>query len=560
MMAARWLAPVLAAVACASPATIPTPRFDNARATAVVDDRHDVARTPESRLFVADLYQFDGVVYRRLARSLELPRARRALGVNALDEVPDSTWFTNRIGARALAPEDVRAGPLTSDSPERHRPWTVRSTKIGGTSLGLIVKDARGVKYLVKFDGKTSPEIETATHVIVNRLLWAAGYNVPEDQIVWFLPDDLVVAPDATLKHPDGSDAGLLDRATLLRALDAIYHEPGGRIRALVSRWIDGKVIGGPPAEGVRDDDPNDRIPHELRRDLRGAYPIFAWLDHVDLQEGNFLDSWVTDPADQKRHNVKHYLIDFGKSLGAMASLAPDARRGHTYVFDLPDIAWTFVTLGATDRDWQHRAFPALRGIGMYDAATFDPGDWHPDSPAYVPMLNADPIDKFWGAKIVARFTRAQLAAAVAAGHLSDPRAAAYLVDTLVARQRATAAYWFARVNPLDGFALVATPDGDTLCFDDLAISAGLASAATTRYELAGFDFAGVRVGAPVARAATGARSCVPVPGLAPGWDHDAYTILRLATVRPGFTGETFVHAARAQDSGAASVIGVWRP
>jgi hypothetical protein len=43
---------------------------------------------------------------------------------------------------------------------------------------------------------------------------------------------------------------------------------------------------------------------------------MFAWLDHVDVKQHNSLDMWVTDPEEATRHYVKHYYIDFGKSLG----------------------------------------------------------------------------------------------------------------------------------------------------------------------------------------------------------------------------------------------------
>jgi hypothetical protein len=560
-MTARRARLALAVVAgCAAAPAVPSPRFANAPAVGVVDDRRDVATAPRGRRFLADVYHYDGVIQRRLDRGLELRRARRALGVNALDEVPDSTWFTHRIDARPMSPDEIRAGPLTADSPELHLPWTVRSSKVGGTSPGLIIKDGRGVKYLLKFDGQGNPEIETATHVIVNRLLWAAGYNVAEDQIVSFHLGDLVVAPDARRKRLDGGDDGPLDRAALDAVLAAVERAPGGRIRALASRWLEGTTLGGHPAEGVRDDDPNDRIPHELRRDLRGAYTVFAWLDHVDVQESNFLDAWVADPADPRRHYVKHYLLDFGKSLGAMATLMVDLRRGHTYVFDLADSAWTLVTLGWTDRAWQHRTAPPFRGVGLLDVELFAPGAWHPDSPAYVPFVLADRFDKFWGAKLVARFTAAQLRAAVDAGKLSDPRAVDFVVAALIARQRATAAYWFTQVNPLDQFTVAHTPGGPALCFEDLAIASGVAPAAATRYAIAGFDFDAERLGAPVELVADGARTCTPALALAPRWNRDGYTIIRVATARPGFTGETFVHLARAPGSGQPRVIGLWRP
>ncbi|HUJ59411.1 MAG TPA: hypothetical protein VLX92_12990 [Kofleriaceae bacterium] len=548
---------VVLATACGSPGALPPVRFANALPVAAVNDRRDVPTPPATREFFPSLYYFDGLLARRLPRALELPRAQRALGVSSIDEVPDSTWFTNRIGVRELTADEVRQGPLTADSPELHRPWTVRSTKPGGASVGFTIVDARGIKYLLKFDDKGSPEIETAIDVIVDRLLWAAGYNVAEDQVVYFRDEDLVLAPDATIKAPDGSNGGRLDRKELERRLALIDHGKDGRLRGLVSRWISGKTLGGHPSEGVRADDPNDRIRHELRRDLRGAYTIFAWLDHVDIQEGNFVDSWVTDPADPKRHYVRHFFIDFGRSMSAMALFQTDWRRGHTYLVDFADIARTFFTFGLLDRDWQHRPLDKRPYVGIFDAGTFEPGDWHPDWPSYVPFLTSDRFDKFWGAKIVARFTRAQIEAAVDAGQIHDAAARAYIVDTLVQRQRETIAYWFARVNPLDRFTAAATDAGTRVCFDDLAITNRLADAHATAYDVTAYSARGELLAprSSVAAYDTG-HTCAVVP-LA--LEADGYTIVRVVTARRAFAGETDVHLARTPDSGLPRVIGIWR-
>jgi len=326
-----------------------------------------------------------------------------------------------------------------------------------------------------------------------------------------------------------------------------------------VSRWIGGKTVGGHPGEGVRDDDPNDRIAHELRRDLRGAYAIFAWLDHVDIQEGNFVDSWVADAADPHRHYVRHYFIDFGRSLGAMAFFQWDWRRGHTYLVDFADIARTFLTLGLVDRDWQHRPLDPKPYVGVFDSGTFDPGSWHPDWPAYLPFVTADRYDKFWGAKIVARFTRAHIAAAVDAAQLHDSGARDYIIDTLLARRRETISYWFARVNPLDRFSAAATDAGVTVCFDDLAIEYGLADAVATEYAIAAYDWHGLPV-PPHAnvRASSTGHTCAVVP-LASRSDQDGYTIVRVVTARQAFAGETDVHVALDPKTGMPRVIGIWR-
>jgi hypothetical protein len=541
----------ISVAACATPA-VPGVRFVNAPPVTAVNDRRDVPAKPEDREFLMSLYHYEAIVQRPLDRTLALQPPRRALGVNALDEVPDSTWFTNRIGVRALTLDELTTGPLTIDSPELHKPWKIKSTKVGGGEVGFIIADARGEKFLLKFDSRGYPETETATHVIVGKLLWAFGFNVTEDFVVSLTRDDLVIAPDAVMTDQFG-DKHPLDRAELERGLALIEIGKDGQIRGMASRWLDGKPLGGHPAEGVRADDPNDRIPHELRRDLRGAYPVFAWLDHVDVQESNFIDMWVKDRRDPRLHYVTHYLIDFGKSFGVMATTGQDPRRGHAYVIDLAEMSRQLVTGGLLERPWDDRIAPKLRGVGSFEAASFDPGSWKIDYPVYAPFLISDRIDKFWGAKILMRFTREQLHAVVETGKLTDPRAVEYVTDTLVARQRATGAYWFARVNPLDRFAV----SDDQLCFDDLSVVYHLAEAATTRYQVTRFDRDARAVGEVSADVGAEGRTCVPI---ALTGDGDGYTMVRIETARPGFTGTTLVHLARTPTSGAPRVIGIWRP
>jgi hypothetical protein len=551
-MKRSWIPCALAASACAATSPpVPAVRFVNTPPVAVVNDRLDVPKQPASRAFYENLYHYDAVLQRRIVRALELAPPRRALGVNAYDEVPDSTWFTNRIGTHELSTEQLVVGPLTLDSPELHKPWTIKSTKSGTSDFGFLVTDARGEKFMIKFDAPGFAEQETATHVIVGRLLWACGFNVTEDFIVHLTGDDLVVAPDATISDELG-DKHPLTRAEIDRRLATLDRDADGRLRAMASRWLDGKTLGGHPSEGVRRDDPNDRIPHELRRDLRGAYSIFEWVDHVDVQESNFVDAWVKDRANPKLHYVRHYLIDFGKSLGVMATTGLDPRRGHAYVIDFADMARSLAEVGLVERSWEPRRTPRLRGVGLFDAATYDPGAWKNDYPVYAPFLRADRLDKFWGAKILIRFTRDQLHAVVETGQLSDPRAVEYVTDTLVARQRATAAYWFARVNPLDHFALTA----GQLCFDDLALVYGFSPATTTSYRATGYTRDAQAFGGAALRPDAAGHACVPVALAAQA---DGYTMIRIETFRPDFHRATIVHLARAPISNEPRVIGIWR-
>jgi hypothetical protein len=550
----RILATVVVAACASSAPTFPTARFANAPPVTIVDDRRDVPRAPAPRRHLRLLHNFDRHFWLPLDRAFSLPVHARALGTNSIDEVPDSTWFTNRIGAREVSPDELRVPASGPGNPERYTPWTIHGTKVGGQSVGFIISDTRGVRFLIKFDERGIPEVETAAHLIAGRLLWACGYNVTDDYIAYVRRSDLVLARDAVQEDVIGKQRRL-DLATVERALALIDIGADGRIRTMASHLLEGKALGGHPDRGMRYDDPNDRIPHERRRDLRGARPIFAWLDQVDVKEHQLLDVWVADRADPNRHYVKHYFLDYGKSLGAMTRIEANPRSGHEYIVDPEQLAASLFTLGGDRRPWEDRKMPMpeIVGLGEYGTA-FAPGDWKPAGPTYRPFVVADRLDNYWGAKLVMRFSREQLRAAVEAGRLSDPRAVDYLTNALVSRQRQTGAYWFWRVNPLDRFA--AYPE--RVCFDDLLLVHGFDPGAQTTYTVHPFDRRGRALDRPITVGAVrGGRTCAPLRAHAP--DDEGYTIVRVTTARPRFRGTTYVHVARDPENGAPRVIGLWR-
>ena len=130
----------------------------------------------------------------------------------------------------------------------------------------------------------------------------------------------------------------------------------------------DAAGIGPYAREGTRADDPNDRIPHEQRRSLRGQFPIFAWLNHTDMQEDNTLDTFDDG-------HVVHYLIDFGKALGVMGWGLKWKTVGYTYRFDLGLALKSLLTLGLWVRPWEGLEETGLRGIGLFDAEHYHPGE-----------------------------------------------------------------------------------------------------------------------------------------------------------------------------------------
>jgi hypothetical protein len=546
--------------ACASsPSPVGATRFANRAPVWVVDDRRHVAEKPAPNRYYPSLYHYDGHVYGRLDRWMAMTPKRRAGNVNSLDEVPDSTWFTNRVGVRDLEPDDISVGPNKSGSLAAHRPLVIKSSKSSGINVGFLVEDQRGIRYLLKLEKPGLPETETGADVVAQRLLWAAGYNVPEDYLVDLERGDLVVADDAVVELYNGR-AYKMKEDYLEEQLARVDRREDGRYRALLSRFVPGEPIGGHPREGVRPDDPNDLVAHELRRELRGLYPILAWLGLTDVKQDNFVDTYVADPELRGRRYVVHYLVDFDSALGAQGAAHNQIFIGQQHRVDLGDMAQSLASLSTHRRPFEgrERYVRRLRGVGIFESETFDPGKWKPYTPSYFPLLETDRFDGFWAAKIVARFTPAQIRAAVVEGRYRDPRAVDYLTRTLIERQRKTARYWFRRVNPLDRFSVQEEPGGVRVCFDDLAIVHRVASG-RTHYRIAGYDRASLPTGwrANVA-AASGGRTCVA--GVAPVRSREGYTILRIETHRTGLAlPATLVHLARHPRTGRLRLVGLRR-
>jgi hypothetical protein len=65
-----------------------------------------------------------------------------------------------------------------------------------------------------------------------------------------------------------------------------------------------------------------------------------------------------------------------------------------------------------------------------------------------------DRADAFWAARLIMRFDRPMLEAIVAEARFSEPAAARYLVDTLMARRAKIGAAYLDGVTPLDALAL----------------------------------------------------------------------------------------------------------
>ncbi|MEJ2151575.1 MAG: hypothetical protein P8Y29_01160 [Gemmatimonadota bacterium] len=110
------------------------------------------------------------------------------------DGVVNSTWFTHRNSVSPLSPDAVRRGPRRLEGPTD--PLTVTSIKAEGVTPGFNAKDATGARWIIKFDPPDMPELASGAEVVTTNLVWAAGYNTPENYIYSLDPDALVLDDD----------------------------------------------------------------------------------------------------------------------------------------------------------------------------------------------------------------------------------------------------------------------------------------------------------------------------------------------------------------------------
>lgn len=439
------------------PIPMPEPEFPNETITTYDEN---LAR-PTARFFHPSRF------IRRFGGDVALPAAN----INAYDEVPNSTWFTNRIGLFPMTPESAARGPQV-DPPCPDGPLCVTGAKTDGVTAGCKIKDEEGEVFLLKMDPAGYPGTTVRASIISGRILHAAGYNVPDEYVITFGPEDLAFAAEAKFRSQDGEEVPL--SADSLRDILGPPHTDDGRWIALASHFIKGTALGPFDYQGRRGDDPNDRIDHEDRRELRGLRVISAWLNHIDSKRDNTLDFYI-GPTDQGY--VKHYLIDFASTLGS-GGTGPHRKWGWEYGMDVPASTGRLLTIGFHESHWKSIERPwGLDEIGYMDNRGFDPAQWKPIRPNSA-FANLTDRDGYWAAKIITAFTDRHLAAIVAEAKYRDPAATEFMTRALAERRDMIGRYYFDRVPPLDFFST----REQALHFVDLGVERGLYDAERTRY------------------------------------------------------------------------------
>ena len=249
-----------------------------------------------------------------IAADLGSTELTEAHNVNTLDEVPDSSRFTNRHGVERTSIDELVRGPNTVDGPDMSVPWRVFRSKIGGLTPGFQIIDGRGDRYVIKFDPVGVPELSSAAEIIGTKLFYAMGYNTPENYIVSIDPEAGLTIEPGTILEDEFGDEEPLTRGFLRRRTRQVPRLPDGRIRVTASRYIPGRPIGPFRYYSTRTDDPNDVIEHENRRELRGLRLFAAWTNHDDTRAQNTQDSWVEEGGVPY---IRHFLMDFGSTFGS---------------------------------------------------------------------------------------------------------------------------------------------------------------------------------------------------------------------------------------------------
>jgi hypothetical protein len=395
----------------------------------------------------------------------------KAVNVNTIDEVPDSSWFTNRIGVRPMSDDEVVRGPDRVDRLSIDG-WPVVRDKGEGLQPGFRVADpASGKIYQIEFDPPANPEMATGAEIIGTEFYHAFGYNVVDVYLVEFDPAQATISPKATIMDLGGTRR-TFTRADLDDVLRRAARLPNGRYRALASRFADGSPLGHFRYYGTRPDDPNDIFLHEHRRELRGNAVFAAWLNHDDSRGLNSLD--MLETGDGRRY-VKHYMFDFGSIMGSGTAFAQTPRAGNEFILDWKQGFLTLATLGLYIRPWLLIDYPdAPPSVGRVEASAFNPERWKPEYPNPA-FRNLRDDDAYWAAKIVSKFSDATIRRIVEKARYSDPRATEYITQTLIARRDKVLQAWLTRVVPLDRLSLAA--DG-TLTFENAAVRARVAPVA----------------------------------------------------------------------------------
>ena len=394
----------------------------------------------------------------------------RAVNVNTLDEVPDSSWFTNRIGVRDLPITEITRGPNKFERLDAMDWIVVAGKSPGGFHPGFVAEHPGdpGQVFQLEIDPVDHPQMATGAELIGTLVYHALGYHVEDVYAIRVDPARITISDKATIR--DASGRRRFNRRDLDAILRLAARDRQGRVYVSATRFHEGEPVGNFEYHGSRSDDPNDIHPHEHRRELRANRVFSAWLAHDDSRAINTLDLLV---AANGRKHIRHYMYDFGAILGSATRFAEPSTGNHETYLDKDASLAALASVGfAVPRYLRVPRADGPPSAGAFDSTSFDPVRWKANYPNPA-FSNMRPDDAFWGARLVARFSDEAIRAIVDQVRFDDRLAGEHITRVLIERRDAIARTWLNGVNPVVDPRLAA--DG-TLTFANAAVAAGAAT------------------------------------------------------------------------------------
>lgn len=438
-------------------------RFADRPAVTEVADDAPIPQ-PRRRELHWDWYLSDVYLRRALLHTLDPKRPEDAGDVNALDEVPRSSWFQPPGSTLALLEP-----PLTDDGPPIP-PLTFVPDMPRAYDGGVCVVDGRGIRYELRRDRSDRPEMRTSAAAIASRLVRAFGLLTPEVHVVFLGSADFAPSEGGETPEP------------IRRFLQSGPPSVDGRYRASATRWPVGIDVGVSESYDVRGDDPNDAIPHRNRRTLRSLKVLGAWLAISSINPRKTRDAYVGEPGSG---HIRHYLVGLEDALGAGSVV--DRQKAQGLRTDLGGgMGFNLVTFGlwpGSDSLPTQRRMLALGNMDeKVDAAGFKA------SPPYGPISYFQDADGYWAAKRIAAIPLATIIDAVESAHIRDSSARLAIVRLIVARRQAVVAHWYAQVSPVE----VERIQDRIVVLRDESVSRAVSDVAGTRYHVTILDEQGV--------------------------------------------------------------------
>lgn len=293
--------------------------------------------------------------------------------------VPNSSFFTNTDIA-SFTPERIFE-EFCAIKPRGR--MEITKLKKNRTSEGIWVKDATGRKFIVLVDSPFAPEMSTSAEYIGSTLCRMAGFNVPK----------------ICITSVEGTGNAMFD---------------GRRaVSTLALKDFKGEYRYG----SFRD-----------RREIRGLLIFAAWVSNVDLTEQN------TGMTVDGNGVCRHYVFDFGASLGSFTFRPQLSRMGWTRLFDAyQQFTQPLYEHGLRKVPWEAPYKVQAAAIGYFNA-NLDPDRWQPFY-RNMAFLEVPESDRRWMAQRIAQFSDEQIRTVVELAGYTHESDRDYIADTLIKRR-----------------------------------------------------------------------------------------------------------------------------